>query len=437
MNCKALSTPRFDRFHFYLALLMLLFLLALPGCKKSTPEAKPSGAQGLPAANVPAANVPAANLPAATLPAAETANPAVFTATAPAEGAQPGAGGAPAAAAAPSPTGGAGAQTGCAYPPGWVVYTILPGDTLSALAYAINSSVEEIQRGNCLEDERLVAYETLHLPRRPPMRAAGGATQVVIAETEDPCASIFSCANPNLPSITVEVQGGAGDADPCDDGRTGPRVNVDFRFIGEERKVEIGYGDYFFACGFDHPENLTARVTGPAGTEDLEVQGVEFLRPDIYYSFDAPKDQRIVAWYPACNLPEGPYTLYISDNVSEKRQNGSATINLKKNEYATIMVKPMMVKAGTSFDIFYCGFPESAGVHVDFFRVTEKISADGTHTKTYDHIKSFDVTVNNAGWHQQDQSVPPGTAAGMYAFKYSAVVDTVPQTITEYFWVIP
>ncbi len=54
-------------------------------------------------------------------------------------------------------------------PPGWVEYAIQPGDTLSRLAAATGTTVQEIMRINCLTNPRLVvAGQRVYLPSLPP-----------------------------------------------------------------------------------------------------------------------------------------------------------------------------------------------------------------------------------------------------------------------------
>lgn len=413
MDNKTAFSPRFRQSHYLLMLLMLLFLLALPGCKRGTPEAEPTADQGLPAANVPAAN----------LPAGETAAPVVLTATASAGGAQP-EGSKP--AAAPSPTARKATPTACQLPPDWVVYTILPGDTLWSLASSIGSSVDEIKRGNCKDDDRLVAYETIHLPKRPPARPAAPQAP---ASTVDPCASIFSCASASLPSLALPVGGpNEGTFIPCDDGKTGPRIDFGgLRSSPENLTVRISKETFFFTCGFDHPENLRAWMTGPGDAGDLKIEGIEILPPGAVKDSVAAS-QKVVAWYPACDLAEGAYTLYVSDD----HQTGTQRVDLKKNNYATIMVKPKVVRQGTDFDIFYCGYSAArdTAVQIDLFRSTGKKQGN---LWLYDHLRSWDVRITSQGWFRQRQIVPFSTPADLY------VLEDHPDDLDGevYFWIVP
>ncbi len=57
----------------------------------------------------------------------------------------------------------------CGPPPGWVLYTVQPGDTLYRLSRVLGVSITEIQSANCLGNETLIrSGEKLYLPRIPP-----------------------------------------------------------------------------------------------------------------------------------------------------------------------------------------------------------------------------------------------------------------------------
>jgi LysM repeat protein len=57
--------------------------------------------------------------------------------------------------------------TPCSVKAGWPIYSVQPGDTLSGLAEAIGSNVEEIQAANCLNDTIIRLAQPLRLPRLP------------------------------------------------------------------------------------------------------------------------------------------------------------------------------------------------------------------------------------------------------------------------------
>lgn len=53
----------------------------------------------------------------------------------------------------------------CDVPEGWVIYVVRSGDTLSRIARQVGSTVEDLQRGNCLTDvNRIVTRDELFVP---------------------------------------------------------------------------------------------------------------------------------------------------------------------------------------------------------------------------------------------------------------------------------
>lgn len=56
----------------------------------------------------------------------------------------------------------------CLIPPGWIPYTIEPGDSITLLAAQTDSTVEEIVAGNCLANPDQISVDQLiYLPRQP------------------------------------------------------------------------------------------------------------------------------------------------------------------------------------------------------------------------------------------------------------------------------
>lgn len=61
-----------------------------------------------------------------------------------------------------------GTTTNCPIPVGWQAYTIQPNDTLSGIAATINSTVDTIQRGNCLTSSDIIyTGSVIYLPSLP------------------------------------------------------------------------------------------------------------------------------------------------------------------------------------------------------------------------------------------------------------------------------
>lgn len=58
--------------------------------------------------------------------------------------------------------------TVCPPPVGWIPYVVEPGDTLSLLAQALDTTAFELAAANCLASpDALFAGQTIYLPRTP------------------------------------------------------------------------------------------------------------------------------------------------------------------------------------------------------------------------------------------------------------------------------
>jgi LysM repeat protein len=55
----------------------------------------------------------------------------------------------------------------CGPYPGWVIYTIRPGDTLYSLAKYFNVTVEQLMYANCLSNSNITAGDPLYVPNLP------------------------------------------------------------------------------------------------------------------------------------------------------------------------------------------------------------------------------------------------------------------------------
>jgi hypothetical protein len=396
----------------------------------SNPDA--GNANGLPVAAVPTTGAKGGSQ--------STASPNIATATP----AGPAAPGAQAAQGVPTPT-------TCAPQAGWVVYTIMPGDSLWSLADRTNSSVEAIKFGNCKQDDLLVAYDTIHLPRRPsaPVVVVPPPTSkpVVVGPTSavetpvppqptvDPCASIFDCPASILPTLSLPEGGPDHDKFvPCADGKTGPRI--DSPKIKDKYPISVGIAEFFFACGFNENAKLSAWVTRDLYAQDLDVVGLGAI-PAEFVSEVTPANQKLAGWYPTCDLiadepyvvnPTTMYTIHFSDGTS----NAEAIVQLKKVSYATIMVKPKFLWQGQDFDIYYCGYGDFAKqlVQIKLYKSTGNQDLNGW---VYDHLNSWNVLIGQGGWAVQRQTVALGTQASRYF-----LVDSPEETDGEvYFWVLP
>ena len=100
---------------------------------------------------------------------------------------------------APPPAPAQVVEVACTGPPsGWIAYTIQAGDTLTALALTSGSSVAELQRANCLNNETLIAGALFYLPQIPP-----SPTAIRVQTTNVPAAPSVTAVAAVVPTITL------------------------------------------------------------------------------------------------------------------------------------------------------------------------------------------------------------------------------------------
>jgi LysM repeat protein len=78
--------------------------------------------------------------------------------------------------------------TACTKPPGWILYTIKPGDTLSIISRQFQISLQSLMQANCLTDEYIIAGNTLWVPNvsTATPNATPTATQTQIQPPPEP-----------------------------------------------------------------------------------------------------------------------------------------------------------------------------------------------------------------------------------------------------------
>jgi hypothetical protein len=118
-----------------------LFALMLVACNLSTAPPTPTLA--------PATEIPLFFPSVTPLPGLDGANPTTsfsLTPNAPIEGLNP----------------------NCPQPPGWVTYTVEPGDSMGLLAQQTDSSISELTQANCLDNpDQIYVGQVLYVPRTP------------------------------------------------------------------------------------------------------------------------------------------------------------------------------------------------------------------------------------------------------------------------------
>ena len=356
----------------------------------------------------------------------EPATPAPQQVTSPAEQ-QPLQGNLPSAAPATSaPPDVTPTPTACLPPPGWVAYSISPGETFSSLAELANTSIGVLLQGNCKQDPLLIAGETVYLP--PQSAAATLLPPEAAVGTPDPCASIFTCANLSQPAFS-SAPGAGSDLTykPCDDGESGPRLT----YAGLHKPVpetsqEIGQQLYFFACDFAQPAAINVEIIGPNGRTILDVLDVASLpNPDLIANSSLA--QKVIPFYPVCDLPPGDYTLVVQDSVNMTTQIVTLTAPLSQH----IMVKPQSVNSGSEFEIYYCNYTALANQPLTLNLYYNSGVLPGGERR-FGHFRQFNVLIGPGGWGRQVQTAPAGESRLFY-------LNDAPGEMggEEYFWITP
>ena len=96
----------------------------------------------------------------------------------------------------------------CGPPPGWVQYTVRPGDTLYSLSVQTSTPVPELMHANCLHDEQIYAGQLLWLRILPPQPPTATHTYTppappVVTHTPTPSATPLVPTPTSLPSPTA------------------------------------------------------------------------------------------------------------------------------------------------------------------------------------------------------------------------------------------
>jgi len=163
--------------------------------------------------------------------------------------------------------------TRCAVPTGWVVYVVLPGDTLSGLASFVGVGVEDIRQANCLPDDTIYAGRGLWLPRLSAGSALGigelGANGVVVerpTQTVPRDCKPFECS-PIRPEMIDLGPGSPGSGELCGNDEDISIVNSGIA-LGMGQPAIAGSKLVLGACNVPSAESVTFSVMMP-GSEPI------------------------------------------------------------------------------------------------------------------------------------------------------------------------
>jgi LysM repeat protein len=360
-------------------------------------------------------------------------------------------------------------------PSGWGTYSVQAGDTLSSLASARGTTVEEVIQANCLSSTEIQVGQVLYLPLLPtptptlfptpvpvprpaplstpvvpatavaqalPQRGqpAAGAGQPQPGQQPAPdlggppqdqigaAQSMF-----NAPRGVFGIRPGApggpfipGDFAPCteedrewqEDGTPWLTVlPVDEDATDMPYKVENGQRVYTYVCGYSDPTGLKAWLTGPGQLQfPLDVQ--LYLSPaERDYEEELLTAQGVVVWSTTCDMPEGEYRLYVENKRGLRTE--EVTFELKPSSERRILVVPNVALTGSVFEFYYCGYTPFEPIDIGFLyeagrvRPTDDLTQE-TLEYVFSPIGQWTITPNAAGWAKQTIWSSPGDRPGRY-----------------------
>lgn len=315
--------------------------------------------------------------------------------------------------------------TTCQPPDTWVLYTILPGDTLFSLANRTDTTIEEIIQANCLASDLIVAYEDLYLPFAPPPPPppppAPTSSGVQQAST---CTVLYECATPG-PALVL-APGGGNDPDfiPCEFHLATPWIDENVPSITTEINLVIGQQFIAYACDFSG-QITSAEVAQSGGATLPAAIYTEPTNPDLKMGNAAA----VIAWPVLPTYPVGSYKLIIKD------QNGTSAeleFQVGKNNEPFILVSPVTGAPGDTFDVYAINFPFNSSQVIQFFGEDEAVAGEN-HTLTL--RGQWEITIDQSfnlvstlGWAKFPLTIPSQLSPGIYSV---ALED---QSVLRAFW---
>jgi LysM repeat protein len=303
-------------------------------------------------------------------------------------------------------------------PEGWSTYVVRSGDTLFSLASTRDTTVSEVKRVNCLISDSLEVGKQLYLPPLvvvPPPAAPPVAAPVappVVQPPPPPPNSPFGQRSgslqgfdlpapmPNDPTFT-----------PCMTGN-GARISVESERSNDPAKYDLVHGQraYYFACDLSDPTKLTAQMIGPTGTQSLPVL-LYMPNPDLQMG----TAQGVIDWTVPCDLPAGSYTLIIQDGTGEPPAHLTFNVtpdptDIQEREQK-ILVVPEVAPAGTTFQVYYCGYPPNSNVSINLFYAVARLPNDEIKFR---HATSWNVLMNAEGWAKEELASSPNDPGVVY-----------------------
>lgn len=279
----------------------------------------------------------------------------------------------------------------CPTPQGWLRYVVQANDTLESLAQKTGTAVDSLKAANCLLNDIIIIGDPIFLPTLPPPPPppVNIPLQTEDSSTVQAC-SPFSCPNTTLLALTLPG-GSPNEGDPC----LTDEITIETLPAAIMTGVrERGESVYFFACGFSDYSSVTAKLQGPNGVEILTPQPSQNI-PDYQGNADIP----YVNWGIKCDVPDGPYTVMITD-AQEHTQ--TTTFTVGDPSFKRILAIPPFGAPGTSFDLYYCGYPpttlEQDDEVINFYYALDRRETAGVIDYDWALSTSWTIDVSENGW---------------------------------------
>lgn len=93
--------------------------------------------------------------------------------------------------------------TPCGRPPGWILYTVQPGDNLYRLGLAFNVSVYQLIQANCLPTTVIYAGQALYVPNVPTQTPLYSQTPTAVPTSTPTVPMTTSTETPTVPVVTT------------------------------------------------------------------------------------------------------------------------------------------------------------------------------------------------------------------------------------------
>jgi hypothetical protein len=304
-------------------------------------------------------------------------------------------------------------ETPCVPTEGWVVYTVLPGETLFSIAARYGMSTEELQQANCLSSGgALQAGQNIYIPYLIPSPPPGGGG--------------LGGGEPELlTGLKEEIffdPGGGGDLPDCGTPEPGtplPAVTISDRLL-----------EFYRVCvhGFPLDEEVTVKLYAPAG----------HLVGSSVYEFEGELEGRtaitVYLWWPV-GLETGAWRV-VAHSATETAENTFEIDRPAEPETSTTSpgdINPFEwhfcddYAAGEAVVIRGSGFEPNGVVRLGIYRNTATFSDEGLVVQSL--VRQTSANTDAGGAFATIVVVEASDPSGSYA-----VIPVTNPTVDWYDW---